>query len=130
MFELPALITGLALIFYTITVIKVGAARGKYGVKAPATSGHDMFERALRVQMNTLEQIVFFLPSLWLFAVYLNAPQLAAGLGALWILGRILYARGYVADPAKRAAGFILSQLAAIVLLLGGLTGVIMRLMA
>ena len=110
MFELPAIITGLALILYQILTFRVGQARGKYGVKAPTMTGHEMFERALRVQMNTLEQIVFFLPSLWLFAVYLKAPLVASGFGLLWLIGRILYAKSYVADPSKRAAGFIIAM--------------------
>jgi len=128
MFELPALITGIAIVLYLVLTFKVGQARGKYGIKAPATTGHDMFDRVYRVQMNTLEQLVAFLPSLWLFAVFLNAPIIAAGLGVVWLVGRILFARAYVADPAKRTAGFALTLFPTSILLLGGLVGAVMHL--
>jgi uncharacterized membrane protein YecN with MAPEG domain len=128
MFELPAIITGLALIFYSILTFKVGMARGKYSVKAPAITGHEMFERNYRVQMNMLEQIIFFLPSMWLFAVYLDAPKAAAALGAVWLMGRIWYAHAYVVNPSKRIAGFVISLLSSSILLLGGLVGAVMNL--
>jgi len=128
MFELPAIITALALIFYSILMFKVGMARGKYGVKAPAITGHEMFERHHRVQMNMLEQTLFFLPSMWLFAVYLDSPRLAAALGVVWLIGRIWYAHAYVANPPKRTAGFVIALFSSSILLLGGLVGAVMNL--
>jgi glutathione S-transferase len=130
MYELPALITVFSLLFYCKLGFDVGKARGKYDVKAPATSGHEMFERIYRVQMNTLEQLVYFLPSLWLFTIYLNAPMAAAGLGVVWLVGRVIFARAYITDPSKRSAGFATSFFSASILLLGGLVGIIMHLAA
>ena len=88
--------------------IMVGRARGQYGVAAPATSGHEMFDRAFRIQMNTLEQLVCFLPALLLADVYWPGTIIAA-IGAAYIAGRFLYARSYAKDPAKRALGFVLT---------------------
>lgn len=90
--------------------IMVGRARGQYGVAAPATSGHEMFDRAFRIQMNTLEQLVCFLPALFLAAVYWSDAIIAA-IGAVYILGRFLYGAAYAKDPSKRGLGFVLSIL-------------------
>ena len=99
--SLVSLVTLISLMTFFWTGLRVGRARGTYGIKAPATTGHEEFERHFRVQMNTLESIVIFLPALWLFAVFGNEP-IAAGLGVIWIIGRILYAVTYVKDPAKQ----------------------------
>jgi uncharacterized membrane protein YecN with MAPEG domain len=96
--------------------IMVGRARGKYGVDAPATSGHEMFDRAFRIQMNTLEQLVCFLPALLLADVYWPGATIAA-IGAVYIVGRFLYARSYNKDPATRALGFVLTILPTFTLL-------------
>ena len=96
--------------------IMVGRARGKYGVDAPATSGHEMFDRAFRVQMNTLEQLVCFVPALLLADVYWPGAVIA-GIGAVYIVGRFLYARSYTKDPATRALGFVLTVLPTFILL-------------
>ncbi len=96
--------------------VMVGRARGKYGVTAPATSGHEMFDRAFRVQMNTLEQLVCFLPALLLAAAYWP-PMIIAAIGAVYLLGRFLYASSYGKDPSKRGPGFLLSILPTFVLL-------------
>jgi glutathione S-transferase len=104
----PALITWLTLILLVAVVLDVGRARSRYGVHAPATSGNEQFERVFRVQMNTLENVVMFLPALWLAAWYWK-PVLASACGALWLIGRIWYARAYVRDPARRHAGYGLS---------------------
>jgi glutathione S-transferase len=120
--ELVAIVTLLALIEYFAFGILVGRARVNYGVKAPATSGHPLFERYFRVHQNTAEQFWVFLPSLWLFARYVHAGA-AALLGAVWIVGRVVYLRGYVADPDKRSAGFAIGALASVVLLIGALIG-------
>ncbi|MDP5054603.1 MAG: MAPEG family protein [Congregibacter sp.] len=106
----------LAVIQFFYFGIMVGLARGKYGVAAPATSGHEMFDRAFRVQMNTLEQLVCFLPALLLAAVYWP-NTIIAGIGAVYIVGRFLYAASYTKDPAKRGLGFLLTVLPTFVLL-------------
>ena len=83
-------------------------------------TGDPMLERAVRVQSNTLEWLPIFLASLWLFAIYWN-ELVAAGMGGVWIIGRMLYSAGYMADPAKRSSGFLIQFLACAVLLLGAL---------
>ncbi len=122
--ELVAIVAVLALLEYAYFGIRVSQARGRYGVKAPATAGHEIFERHHRVQQNTLEQLVTFLPALYLFAAYVSAP-IAAGLGVVFLVGRAVYAQGYVADPQKRSTGFVIGLAANSVLLLGGLAGAI-----
>jgi hypothetical protein len=117
---LVVIVTLAALLVYVWTGVRVGQARSKYGVAAPAVSGAPEFERYWRVQMNTLEWLPIFLPSLWLFAIYLN-PIIAAALGVVWILARIGYALVYVADPAKRGPWFGLQALATAILLFGAL---------
>jgi glutathione S-transferase len=124
----PALITVLTLILYFVLTLNVGGARRKYGVKPPETTGNLDFERVLRVQQNTLEQLVFFLPLLWLFSFYLN-PLWAAGLGASWLIGRILYAWGYYQAAEKRFPGFALSSLSSLALLAGSLFGIVRSLL-
>jgi uncharacterized membrane protein YecN with MAPEG domain len=104
--------------------ILVGRARGQYGVQAPAITGHPVFERYFRVHMNTLEMIAPFLVSLWLAAHYWS-PKWAALLGAVYLLGRILYLFGYVKDPAKRSAGYGLSALPVVWLLVAALIGAV-----
>lgn len=127
MTHLVALVGLLALLQYLVFGMLVGRARGKFGVKAPAVTGHEVFERYFRVQQNTLELLVAFLPSLWLFAQYVSEGW-AALLGAVYLVGRVLYLRGYVADPSKREIGFALSFLPIVVLLVGALIGVLVPL--
>lgn len=93
------------------TVFVAGRMRGKYRIAAPAVSGHPMFERAYRVQMNTLEQAVMFLPAFWL-AVQFGRDDLACALGALWLLGRVAYILTYLRNPASRGLPFIIAMLA------------------
>jgi glutathione S-transferase len=119
---LVAVVTCLALLQFVIFAMLVGWARGKYGVAAPATTGHPVFERYYRVQMNTLEQLVVFLPSLWIFGYYIGETW-AAGFGAVFIVGRVLYLLGYVADPKKREIGFGMSFFPVLALLIGALYG-------
>jgi uncharacterized MAPEG superfamily protein len=127
MMHFVALVGLLALLQYLVFGALVGRARGKYGVRAPAVTGHEVFERYFRVQQNTLELLVAFLPSLWLFASYVSAGW-AALLGATYLVGRVLYLRSYVADPAKREIGFALSFLPIIALVVGALVGVLVPL--
>jgi glutathione S-transferase len=126
--SLVYIVMGLALLQYLYFGLAVGGARGRYGVKAPATAGHEVFERYFRVQMNTLELLVALVPALPLFAWYVS-PRWAAGLGAVYLLGRFLYFFSYLKDPAKRSAGFGLSFLPIVVLLLGGIGGAIAALL-
>jgi len=115
-----AVVTLLALLVYFWMGLQVARARGKSGIDPPAMTGDPVLERAVRVQSNTLEWLPIFLASLWLFAIYWN-ELVAAGLGVVWIIGRLLYSTGYMADPAKRSTGFLIQLLACAVLLLGTL---------
>jgi glutathione S-transferase len=127
MFHLTALVTCLAILFYFFTGIQVSKARAAFGIKAPAMSGNPDFERVFRVQMNTLEWMPIFLPSLWLFAFYISDP-VAAVLGLVWIAGRVLYLTGYSQAANKRGPGFGVQATAAIILWLGALGAIIWRL--
>ncbi|MES2039904.1 MAG: MAPEG family protein [Pseudomonadota bacterium] len=115
------------LCMYFWNVMVVGRLRMKLGVKAPAMDGPPEFLRAIRVQSNTVEQMVFFLPALWLCATW-SGDIPAALLGLVWLVGRIMYALAYLQDAGKRSMGFLISTLAAVALLLGtvvGLSGVL-----
>ena len=127
-YHLTALVTCLSLLVFFVLTFAVGRARGKYNVEAPATTGHPLFERAFRVHYNTMESMAMYLPALWLFAIYLNSDRWAAALGMVWIVGRIVYARGYLADPKKRGTGTIITIGAEAVLLVGALIGVLVQL--
>ena len=118
------LVLGLALLEFAIFLVAVGRARATYKVSAPATSGHEVFERYFRVQMNTIEQLIIFVPAIVVFAHYLS-PLIAAGLGALFVIGRWLYFLGYVKDPKKREVGFMLSVVPNLILLLGAIVGAV-----
>ncbi|MEG3941656.1 MAPEG family protein [Microcoleus sp. S36b_A3] len=124
----PSLITISALILYFILTLNVGRARFKYKVSPPQMTGNPDFERVVRVHQNTLEQLILFLPSLWIFSQFIS-PIWAAGIGAVWIIGRILFAWGYYQAAEKRAAGFGISTLATLTLLGGSLIGIIMALL-
>jgi glutathione S-transferase len=125
----PAIITvlNIALLMWVSTM--VGNARKKYGIAAPATTGDPMFERIFRVQMNTLENSVIFLPALWLAAVY-GAGSLVVVAGLIWIGGRVVYALAYVKDPAKRSAGFGIASIGFVVLLVAAIVGIVRTLIA
>jgi glutathione S-transferase len=113
-----AIVTVLALLEYQFFGIMVGRARGRYGIAAPATTGHEVFERHFRVHMNTLEQLALFLPALWIFGYYVSEVW-AAGLGTVWIVGRAIYCRLYVKEPKSRTLGFALTALPMLAMLLG-----------
>jgi glutathione S-transferase len=121
------LVTVLAVVVLFVVTINVGRARAKFGVKPPAMTGDPEFERAVRVQQNTLEQMVLFLPALWIFATVVS-PMYAAILGAVWVVGRILYAWGYYQAAEKRGLGFAIAGLASMFLMFGSLIGVVMQL--
>jgi glutathione S-transferase len=119
-----AAVTLLAVMLYFVLCNMVGRARVRYGIKAPAVTGHENFERAYRAQMNTVEQMVFFLPALWLCAVLLSDTAAAVG-GLIWVIGRALYAVAYMNDPPKRGPGMGISALAQIALWLGAVVGLV-----
>ncbi len=108
-----------ALIEYFVFAALVGKARVKYDVKGPAVTGHEMFERYFRVQQNTLELLILFVPALWIAAKYFN-PAWMAAIGAVYVVGRIVYLRGYVREPRSRHLGFQLSILPVSLLMLLG----------
>ena len=118
-----AAVTLLALLLYLGLIGNAGRARSKYGVKAPAVTGNEHFERAYRVQMNTLEQMALFLPALWLCAAYVSERGAAVG-GLVWVAGRVVYALAYTKDPASRGPGAMITLLASAGLWLGALYGV------
>ncbi len=120
----PALVTLAALTLCFGTVAIVGRARSKYRVAAPATSGHEMFERAFRVQMNTLENTVIFLPALWLCALFVG-PLVATALGGVWLVGRVWYAVAYLREPKSRGGGFVLAFVAWAGLMIASTWGVL-----
>lgn len=113
-----ALVSLAALVVYLGLGVNVGRARYACGVHAPAMTGDPKLERAIRVHYNTLEWLAPFLVSLWVFALVWS-DAVAAAVGAIWILGRIIYAAGYMRDPLKRAPGFLIQFLAVAVLLFG-----------
>jgi len=123
--EAIAVVTVLALMQTFLFAINVGKARTKHGVKAPATTGNEDFERVFRVHQNTLEQVVLFVPALWIFGTFVH--ELAgAGLGLVYVVSRFIYSAAYAKDPASRALGFGLGAMSMNVLLLGGLIGAVM----
>ncbi|BAY18132.1 MAPEG family protein [Anabaenopsis circularis NIES-21] len=122
-----SLITALTLLLYSVITINVGRARAKYKVMPPQMTGDPNFERVLRVQQNTLEQTILFLPGLWLFSFYIN-PFWGAIIGAIWLVGRIIYAWGYYQAAEKRLIGFAITTISGTVLLLGSLIGIILTL--
>jgi glutathione S-transferase len=116
------LVIGAALLEYLWFAFAVGKARETYKVQAPATTGNEIFERTFRVQMNTLEQLIMFIPSILIFAHYFD-PRIAAAIGAIFVIGRVIYFRSYVRDPKSRSLGFGLSFLPMLVLLVGAVIG-------
>lgn len=117
---LVAIVTLLSLLVYVWMILRIPGARRRTGIDAPAMTGDPELERHIRVQANTVEWLVIYLPALWLFAIYWN-DLVAAALGAVWILGRIVYALGYAAAPEKREVGFIIQALATAALVFGAL---------
>jgi uncharacterized membrane protein YecN with MAPEG domain len=126
--EFTALVTLLLLAQYLAFTMLVGRERVRHGIEAPACSGHPDFDRAYRVQMNTLEQLVIVLPALWITAYWFSVPLVAPLLGLGFFLGRILYRNAYVKDPAKRGPGMGIGMLCQPGLLLCGTWAVLTRL--
>jgi hypothetical protein len=119
------LVTILALFQFLLFGALVARARVKYKVKAPATSGNEMFERYYRVQMNTLELLVVFLPALWIASAYWD-PRWMAAVGVVYLLGRMLYLRAYTTEPRSRGLAYMLSLLPVMALMTAGLAGVVL----
>ncbi|MGB8326816.1 MAG: MAPEG family protein [Steroidobacteraceae bacterium] len=116
------IVIALALLQYFWFGLKVGRARGQFRVQAPATTGHPDFERVFRVHMNTLEQLVMFVPGIWMFAHYVHA-YIAAGLGVIYLVGRFMFSSGYTRAADRRGLGFGVSAFPVIILVTGGLIG-------
>jgi glutathione S-transferase len=126
-----AIVTLLIGFFYFYTGFRVGNLRGKHGIKAPATSGHPEFDRAYRVQLNTLEQMGIILPFLWVAALYpIGWAWLAPLVGAIWLIGRIVYMRGYMADPDRRLIGAMMGGITGMVMFIIALIGVVQACLA
>lgn len=126
--QLPAVVTLLTLLLMFYTVWTVGIARKRYGIKAPSISGDPAFERAWRVQMNTLENAVMFIPALWLAAQYVD-PLWAGIAGIVWLVGRVWYAVAYVRDASRRGPGYLVSMIAWAALMLMAAGGMGMAIM-
>jgi len=118
------LVTLLALAEYFVFGVLVGRARVQFGVKAPAIFGHPTFERYFRVQQNTLELLIMFIPALWIAAQYWD-PTIIAAIGAIYLVGRVLYLQGYVRDPKTRSIGYGLSLVPTLLLVLAGFVGIV-----
>ncbi len=128
LFPLTTLAIVLALLVYFGLGYVVGQARGKFGVPAPASSGHPEFDKRNRVHMNTLEQLVIFVPAAMLAAATLG-DGVTAAFGLLWSIGRIVYARAYYSDPGSRTLGFMMTLLPTLVLVVGAIYGAVRALM-
>lgn len=123
----PSLVTVLTLILYLILIVNVGRARAKYKISPPEISGDPNFERVFRVQQNTLEQLILFLPALWLFSQFVS-PVWGAAIGSVWLVGRSLYAWGYYQAAEKRMLGFAMGTSATFILLGGSLIAIVIQL--
>ncbi|MBP7080023.1 MAG: MAPEG family protein [Rhodocyclaceae bacterium] len=126
-FTLPALVTLGIVVLLFVLAFNVGRQRGIHKIDAPAMTGHPMLERAIRVQMNTIESVLLLLPLMWIYAAFGN-PKVAALMGGLWIAARIWYARAYMADPGNRSKAFAAGLLAIVVLFIGAAWSVVARL--
>lgn len=120
--EAIAIVTGLAVLQAFLLAFNVGKARAKYEVSAPAISGVPEFERTFRVHQNTVEQLVIFLPGLWMFGYYVNAYA-GAAVGIVFVIARAIYSSAYIGDPKNRGKGFGLTALSELVLVVGGMLG-------
>jgi glutathione S-transferase len=124
--HLVAFMIMLALLEYTVLGLMVGNARARYKVPAPATTGNPAFERHFRVHQNTMEQLVIFVPAIFIFATYVHMLA-AAALGFVFVVARAIYAMGYIKDPERRAGGAVVTFVVNTILVLGGLIGVVVR---
>ena len=118
----PGIVSALALLVYYYTLFKAGMARGRFNVAAPSHEGPEEYQRYVRAHLNTLEHLVLFLPGLWLFA-FAVSPLWAAGMGIIWPIGRLIYARGYYENADRRRLGLYLSMPPIYIFVLGSLIG-------
>jgi glutathione S-transferase len=123
-----SIITLLTILLMFGLTFNVGRARGRYQVKAPAITGHELFERAYRIQMNTIENVLMFLPALWLYALFIGDKG-AGDSGVIWLIARVWYAIAYQLNPAKRGLGFLVSILVIAGLWMGAAYGIVHQLM-
>ena len=126
--ELVAIITVLALMQFIFFGMRVGQMRGKHGVKAPDMSGDPEFMRMFRIHQNTMEQLIVFVPALWIFAHYWD-PKWGAAIGLIYIASRFVYYLGYLKDPKDRGRGFGIGFAAITVLLIGSIAGAVMKML-
>lgn len=126
--EWVAIVTSIVLLQTFGFALQVGQARLKYEVMAPATSGPEAFNRAYRVHQNTLEQLVLFIPAIWMFASFVRADA-AAGLGLLFVVGRQVYRSAYLKDPDSRSLGFGLGALAILICIVGTIIGAVLSIL-
>lgn len=126
--EATVIVTFLALGQYVLFGVQVGSMRGKHGIKAPAQTGHPEFERMNRVHLNTMEQLVLFLPALWMQAYYAN-PLFGAVVGMVYVVGRFIYRAEYLKDPDSRGLGFTMSFVPSAVLLIWALVAAILNML-
>jgi len=123
-----AIITVLILLQYFYFGMASGLARGKAGLQAPAITGDEVYERKYRIHQNTMEQLVSFLPAMWMFSHYIS-PEYGAGLGVAFLIGRTIYSASYAKDPATRGKGFLIGFLAFLIGLIGTLYGAVVNLL-
>ncbi len=122
----PGILSSVALLVYYFTLFKSGMARGRFKVPAPSHDGPEEYVRHVRAHQNTVEHLVMFLPGLWLFAVAVN-PIWAAAIGAIWPVGRLMYALGYYKAPEKRSIGLYISMPPIYIFILGSLIGFVIK---
>ncbi len=125
--EYAIIIISVALLHYMYFIIMVGFSRGKYEVSAPTTKGNEIWERKFRVQQNTAEQLIIFIPGIIAFATYVS-PMWVLLPGVLFIIGRQLYCHLYQKDPSSRGPGFVLSFFSNVALVVGTLIGIVLSL--
>ncbi|MXW50920.1 MAG: MAPEG family protein [Gammaproteobacteria bacterium] len=122
----PGILSSVALLMYYFTLFKSGMARGRFEVAAPSHDGPEEYVRHVRAHQNTVEHLVMFLPGLWLFALAVD-PIWAAGIGAIWPVGRLMYALGYYKAPEKRSIGLYISMPPIYIFILGSLIGFVLK---
>jgi glutathione S-transferase len=121
---LSAAVTVLTAMVLYYTMFIVGRTRKTHNIWPPAMTGHPDVDRALRVQGNSVEQVVIFLPLLWVATLYFHG-WIPAALGLVWCLGRVLYAVGYMKEANKRGPGFAIASLATLALLILSIWGLV-----
>jgi len=123
--EALSIVTLLAVMQTFLFAFQVGQARVRHGVRAPAIIGQPEFERSFRVHQNTIEQLVLFIPALWIFGHYVN-DNLGAAIGLVYVIGRFVYRSAYLKEPTSRSTGFLIGAVALVALMIGGLIGAVL----